>query len=178
MKKRMRKKSEQKIILFADIRGFSRGLSENPPSKMIDFIYDFYTIGRKAIHNYEFAKYAGGDEILACFTDANYAVESALLLRQNLTPALMKYGLDVGIGVHKDEVCILDTHDGDFGVIHIGLAYNIAKRLEQTSYGGDITISEVLFNELKREFQDKFTVKQEMKLRGWGWPVKVRISIR
>jgi class 3 adenylate cyclase len=176
-KRKSYKKITHQTILFADIRGFSRGLFINSLRHVTDIIYDFYVVGSKILKDTIYLHFSG-DEILASFREPNTAVQCAFNFRDQVTPFLSKVGLDVGIGIHEDKVCSMYTNNSNFRTIHIGLAYNIAKRLEQISYGGDITISRKVYLTLEGKLQEQFTLKQEYKLRGFVKPVTIWVSMR
>ena len=167
----------ERVVLFSDIRGSSRTTVEQSLHKIAEITEKFYAVCKKVMVGMEFLEFYA-DESLAINSDSNAMVRKSLILRAELTSILSKIGLDVGIGIHKDKILYLETNDLDMGVIKVGSSLNIAKRLEESSYGGDIIISETVYDELTDKLKKEFKVKQEIKLRGWGLPIQTRVSIR
>lgn len=171
------KRKVQRVVLFLDVRGYTRSVSENGLVQLARVIKTLYEECRKCINYSEFERFQG-DEIMVVYTDPVRAVDNAFKIRDKVTTVLAEIGLDAGIGIHMDEVYYLNTRDKDFGYIQIGQGFNIAKRLESASYGGDITISEPVYRELDRGQKRRFKIKQTLKIKGWGIEIPVRVSCR
>ncbi len=172
-----KKRTIERVVMFLDIRGYTRSVSENNLKTLAEITKELYEASRKILKGCEFMKFQG-DEVMGVHTNCSVLVRKAFRLRTASTKILEKIGLDAGIGIHKDRVYFLDTKTKDFGTIQVGQAFNIAKRLEQASYGGDITISENVYKELTPSLKRKFTIKQELLIKGWGVSVETRVSVR
>jgi len=151
-------------ILFCDIRGFTGMSQEASPEVIADFLNNqFFTpMGEIA---YEFNGIVDkhiGDSIMVVFnssdqtySDATNAVRSALAMQkkaQQINDELKHkngLGLDIGIGISTGNV-----FSGILGSLRkkeftsIGMAVNVAARLENLAGKGEILISESTFEKL------------------------------
>jgi len=166
-----------KTVLFLDLRGASRLVGEDNLEKLAEIVRSLFEKARKELRDAEFRRYQG-DEIMAVYSEAIPAVNDALRLRKECSKMLFEVGLDAGIGIHRDKGFFWDTMDKDIKIIRFGDVFNIAKRLEGASYGGDITISETVFHELDPEVRKHFAAKQSMKIKNWGKSLRTYVSVR
>ena len=173
-------------VLFVDIRGFTTMSEKLAPEEVSQILNEFLSEVTKCVfrHSGMLDKFIG-DAAMAVFnapTDlSDYlfkAVCAAVDIRncgETLGKRLQeRYGNSVnfGIGLNCGEAVV-----GNIGCeirmdyTAIGDTVNTAARLEAKAAGGEILISEALYERLKDRIDARF--KEEMTLKGKALPVKV-----
>lgn len=173
-------------VMFVDIRGFTPLSESLPPEEVAQVLNEYLSEVTKCVfsHNGMLDKFIG-DAAMAVFnapTDLeDYLFEAvcAAVDIKNCGEALRnrlaeKYGKTVnfGIGLNCGEAVV-----GNIGCeirmdyTAIGDTVNTAARLEAKAAGGEILISERLYERLKDRIDARF--KDEMTLKGKALPVKV-----
>jgi len=147
----------QAVVLFADVRGFTRICEERKPEEVITFLNTYFTVVTQIIfdHGGVLDKYIG-DGLMAFFgvpiaqgNEAEQAVRAALAIRQSLVK-LKAQGQaagdfpikEIGIGINGGEVVV-----GNVGSeVHqeytlLGDTVNVAARLESSARSGEVLIA-------------------------------------
>jgi adenylate cyclase len=162
-------------VLFADIRGFTRRSTGEPPERVVELLNRFLTLAVAAVEDNggEVNKFLG-DGLLAlfnaeppCLTHADCALTAACELLERLDTlneeltALGQEGLRVGVGIHTGPALVgcvgasIPLADGrqrlrrEFTAI--GETVNLAQRVEQLTkeHGGPILLSEATYQRLQ-----------------------------
>jgi adenylate cyclase len=154
-------------VLFADIRNFTRMSAGAPPEKIAGFLNDrfFAPMGEIAFgHNGTIDKHIG-DSVMVAFgspvaheEDPEKAVLAAIemqLQAKKIDGMLLQqndgFRLKIGIGIATG-----DVFSGVLGSFRkkeftsVGMAVNIASRLQDMAAGGEILISEETYLKIKR----------------------------
>jgi class 3 adenylate cyclase len=115
-----------------------------------------------------------GDEVMAIFREPGQAVACALALQEAVRPHLAPYGLGAGVGLHCGEVV-----EGLFGTSNkkvfsvMGMAVNIAKRLEGCAGAGEVVVSEALWRQVEPERDVVAKPLDPVALKGVPEPVRI-----
>ena len=160
--------------VFSQVRELDIFLEKNGFDDTLRILFSYYKSCRRFFSKSTLIQYTAG-EVMGLFEDPVIAVKQSIRLRDELTPKLQIKNLDVGIGIHEDDVAVCKT-SFDSKVL-IGRALNIGKRLEQSSYGGDITISRNLYIKLPAEIRKFFKMSQAIRLKKWGISINAYVSM-
>lgn len=173
-------------VLFVDIRGFTTMSEKLAPEEVSQILNEFLSEVTKCVfrHSGMLDKFIG-DAAMAVFNaptdlpDYLFKAVCAAVDIRNCGEALgnrlrEQYGNSVnfGIGLNCGEAVV-----GNIGCeirmdyTAIGDTVNTAARLEAKAAGGEILISEALYEQLKDRIEARF--KEEMTLKGKALPVKV-----
>jgi class 3 adenylate cyclase len=177
------------VVLFADLRGFTRMTESIGVVQLVDMLNLFFTVLTDAAYEHEGTIFnMAGDSLLVGFNvpfsqadAAARAWRTAADMQSRFGPIAAdwraRYGIvtGVGIGMCRGEVVI-----GNVGSPHymnytvIGNAVNIAARLMQTAEGGEILIPNELYGAI-RGLVPAGGVKSRslMTLRGTSEPLEV-----
>ncbi len=145
------------VVLFADVRGFTRICEERPPEDVITFLNTYFNAVTQIIfeHGGVLDKYIG-DGLMAFFgvplatgNEAEQAVRAALAIRQALVKlraegqAVGDFPIrEIGIGINGGEVVV-----GNVGSeMHqeytlLGDTVNVAARLEALARSGEVLVT-------------------------------------
>jgi class 3 adenylate cyclase/DNA-binding response OmpR family regulator len=154
-------KRQEISVLFADLRGFTAFSEHAPPEQLVEVLNQYFALAVEAILSQEgtLDKFMG-DAVMALFNaplpqpdHALRAVKAALtmqaaMLRGNTTVA----GLSFGIGLHVGQAVV-----GNIGTAQqmnytaIGDTVNLAKRLQEYAEGGQVILSQAIY-EAARDF--------------------------
>lgn len=171
----------QKVsVLFSDIRGFTRMCLETPPDVIVKFLNDRYFVPLGEIayqYNGTVDKHIG-DSIMVVFgtpvsfeDDALRAVQAAIAMQKKVDQINEKseenYGLplNVGIGIASGRVfsgIIGSLRKKEFS--SVGMAVNMAARLQAMAAGGEILLSENTFQAVRSSVSA--TALPPMKIKG------------
>jgi adenylate cyclase len=166
-------------MLFADVRG-STALSEKmSPSEFSQLINRFYTGSTKLIIEEDgLVEKLAGDSV-AAFWGAGFAgpeyVRRTVKVAQNLSRAMERQGIPVGIGVHSGVAYFgaMGAADGLTEISAIGDEVNTAARLASKAASGEIILSEAA---LKAAGIDGSALEsRSLELKGISEPVPVRV---
>lgn len=166
-------------MLFADVRG-STALSESmSPTEFSRLINRFYTGSTKIIVDADgLVEKLAGDSV-AAFWGAGFAgldyVRRTVGVAQDLSIAMARQGIPVGIGVHSGVAYFgaMGTADGLTDISAIGDEVNLAARLASKAEAGEIVVSE---QALARAGLDGSELESRtLELKGISAPVQVRV---
>jgi len=150
-----RRERREAVILFADLRGFTRLTGQNPPDKVVDLLDEFFTEMIDIVHRYEgiilgFA----GDEIMVGFNlpydqpDANHrALRTAAEMQRRfavLKQTWSEQGMTVGLGVGMSRGMVIIGNVGGptrMDYTTVGQTVNMAHRLVEGAEDGQIVAS-------------------------------------
>lgn len=181
-------KGERKrvTVLFADIRGFTPLSERLPPEEVVEMLNETLAEMTTVIFKYEgtIDKFIG-DCIMAVFgapiahrDDVSRALKAAIEIQEGLIKDNVerirrrKEPIMVGIGINVGEVVVGNIGSKerlDYTVI--GDSVNLASRLQEFARGGEIIISDMVYNEVKDHFE--FDPPVSVRVRGKAEPVNV-----
>lgn len=109
-----------------------------------------------------------GDAFLVEFYSALEALECAVDIQNTIhdNPRLRKERLEVRVGIHVGDVV---EKDGDV----FGDAVNIASRIEPLAHGGDICISEQVYDQVRNKISYPLAKLESQDLKNVAFPVDV-----
>ena len=173
-------------ILFADIRGFTAMSERMEPQKVVELLNEFFSEMTNLVfeHGGTLDKYLG-DGIMAIFgapipkpDDAVRSVKTAIDMQQALVRLNSRWEargqrpLEIGIGVHSGPVTagiIGSPNRMDYTVI--GQPVNLASRLCAHAAGGQILVSQSVFQQLQGSAPAK--VLDPIRVKGQEAPVEI-----
>jgi class 3 adenylate cyclase len=177
------------VVLFADLRGFTRLSETVPVSKIVPMLNEFFTELTAAAHENEGTVFSmAGDSLLVGFNvpitqpDASErALETGRSMIRRFAPVALRWraehGLSVGIGIgiEAGEVVVGNVGSPTFmSYTIIGDAVNVAARLMQMAAPGEILIGPGAFLSLKGLLGGAAeSDRREVSLRGKAEPVEV-----
>ncbi|MCB0196980.1 MAG: response regulator [Anaerolineae bacterium] len=157
---------QEVTILFADIRGFTTFSEDRDPEQLIDVLNSYLALAVKAILAEEgtLDKFMG-DAVMAIFNaplaqsdHAIRAVRAALTMQQAIDQYNREHAvgqaLSFGIGLHRGQAVV-----GNIGTAQqmnytaIGDTINLAKRLQEYAAGGDILLSQAIYQPLQNQIE-------------------------
>jgi adenylate cyclase len=151
--------------LFADIRGFTRYAQTHPAPRVVELLNLVFKELTSVVFKWRgtFDKYLG-DAIMAVYgapvgyhDDALRAIRTAMDMQIAFTTLCESWTdeeereLGLGIGIHTGEAVVGNVGTEslmDYTVV--GDAVNVAQRLEELSWGGQILISEETYQKVRR----------------------------
>jgi class 3 adenylate cyclase len=165
---------QERTILFADIRGFTRWSERHQPEEAVAMLNHYFETAERIWKNSSVIKteYAG-DEIMGVFPAAPEAVQVAERLRVELGALLNELGLGIGIGLHTGPVI-----EGLMGGVEVkayrfvGDTVNTAKRISSEAQPGQVLLSESTF--LQSGAVAVVDAPFEMSAKGKAEPLNVR----
>ncbi|MBI4689539.1 MAG: hypothetical protein HY754_04640, partial [Nitrospirae bacterium] len=158
-------------VMFTDMKGFTPLVKTKGPIAGAAVVHKHNEILMDAINtnNPLFVKAEGGDETMSVYNESTDAIKAAIHVQKSLKKyngnkpkeeqIQVKIGLDCGD-------CIVKERDA------IGVAVNIAKRLESTAKADEILVSENLYRAVKNSDELIFRLVDIVELKGIG-PTKV-----
>ena len=181
------------VVLFADLRGFTRLSETVPVSKIVPMLNEFFTELTAAAHENEGTVFSmAGDSLLVGFNvpitqpdAAERALETGRSMIRRFAPVALRWraehGLSVGIGIgiEAGEVVVGNVGSPTFmSYTIIGDAVNVAARLMQMAAPGEILIGPGAFLSLKALLGGAAASdRREVAIRGKAEPVEV-LAIR
>jgi len=177
------------VVLFADLRGFTRLSETVPVSSIVPMLNEFFTVLTEAAYENEGTVFSmAGDSLLVGFNvplpqadAAERALNSARAMVERFRPVSLRwqrdYGVSVGIGIgiEAGEVIVGNVGSPAFmSYTIIGDTVNVAARLMQTAQPGEILIGpgagQPLDSILQRSGERS---RREVALRGKAHPLDV-----
>jgi adenylate cyclase len=152
--------SQFKAILFADISGSSalyKSSGNQGAKEIVDFLLDAMGVIVRN-NNGEIIK-SIGDEIMTCFDDCNSCLTAATEMQMKFNSILQQPELGLSVGFGFGEV-ICDKND------IFGEAVNDAAYLTHVAKGGQILLSESVFNHLDLKAKSKASEFDRVKMKG------------
>lgn len=161
-----RRERRHAVVMFADIRSFTRFTRLVEPDEVIERLNKFFTKMTEVVYRYEGTIFElTGDEILVAFNApfdqldaANRAVETAIAMQKRFNALRMELfeelstGFGMGIGIDEGNVIV-----GNVGAETrmtfrmVGDAVNTAHRLVDIAVDGQIVVSEGICQNLQLE---------------------------
>ena len=161
-----RRERRHAVVMFADIRSFTRFTRLVEPNEVIERLNKFFTKMTEVVYRYEGTIFElTGDEILVAFNApfdqldaANRAVETAVAMQKRFNALRMdlfeelRTGFGMGIGIDEGNVIV-----GNVGAETrmtfrmVGDAVNTAHRLVDIAVDGQIVVSEGIYQNLQIE---------------------------
>ena len=163
-------------ILAADVVGYSRLMEQDEAGT-----FERLRAHRKELFEPEIARHHGrvfklmGDGLLAEFASAVNAVECAIAVQRGLAErnAGLPEGqrIDCRIGVNLGDL-IVETESGGASDMH-GDGVNIASRLQTLAEPGEVLVSGVVYDQLKKKVEAGFEFLGEQKVKNIAEPVRL-----
>ncbi|MDQ7004509.1 MAG: adenylate/guanylate cyclase domain-containing protein [Ghiorsea sp.] len=157
------------VIFFSDVRGFTSYSEHERPEVVVENLNKLFELQADIIHQYDgvIDKFVG-DEIMAMFPKnaSQGAVQAGLEIQQAIKDS-QEVNFDVGVGVHYGEALLgsIGTHDRrDYTVI--GNIVNTGARFCGAAKGGEVIISDVVYQQLDEVTQQRFMLSEPLKLKG------------
>ena len=188
-----RRERRHAVVMFADIRSFTRFTRLVGPTEVIDRLNKFFTKMTEVVYEYEGTIFElTGDEILVAFNapfdqaDAqNRAVETAVAMQKRFNALRLELfedlttGFGMGIGIDEGSVIV-----GNVGAETrmtfrmVGDAVNTAHRLVDIAADGQIVVSESVYQNLQTAASpllqaNPLTLLGEVKIRGKDEPERL-----
>lgn len=164
---------QNRSIVFIDIRGFTPWCEKNTPDNVATLLSSYYQVVEPAATIGNPLKVTlTGDEVMAIYSSPELAIVSAKQMQKVATELLIKYGLTAGCAVHGGSVIegvIGSNQVRTYAVI--GDVVNTAKRLENATPGGEITISETIYQALLGKIEVKSC--EAITAKGKSEPLKI-----
>ncbi len=155
-------KRRERSILFMDIRNFTHWSESQTPEKVVDMLNAYFETAERVWSNTEIIKVKfTGDEVMLVFATTDIAAQCALDLNRETWELLKSYGLSAGTGVHSGQVVegLMGSEDVK-GYDIIGDAVNTAKRICDVAEGGEVLISQSVYEKIG----DRATVLETRKI--------------
>lgn len=162
-------------ILFTDLRGSTAMYAERGDPQAYKMVREHFDILSDAIERNRgvFIKTIG-DSVMASFVKGADAINAVFESQSALRARTAEMGgeLVLKAGIHAGPCLAVNLNDSlDF----FGTVVNTAARLEGLSHGNDVIVSDVVFNEAKKEITQFCTVEDiNAKLRGLKETVHIR----
>ena len=167
---------KQMIVLFSDIRNFTRLSEKMTPEENFIFVNAYYSVmGPVVRKNHGFVDKYIGDAIMALFDDADDAVRAAIEMLVTLKEYNRKASpkrpepLRIGIGLHKGKLRLgtVGERNRMDGTV-ISDAVNLASRIESLTklYGVEILVTETIYRSI--ESPDNYPIRliDKVKVKG------------
>lgn len=150
-----RRERRDALILFADLRGFTRLTAEHPPNDVIMLLNDVFTEMIDIVYQHEGVVFdIAGDELMVGFNvpysqpDARHrALATAIAMQQRFAELQQKWaaqGMNVGMGVGINSGQVVLGHVGGrsrMSYAMVGEAVNVAHRLVEIAEDGQIVVA-------------------------------------
>jgi len=175
---------ESVVILFADVRGFSRFAQNHPPEEVMRVVNAYLGVMTDALHARGglLDKYTG-DGLMAMFrlersASVAGAVETALAMR-DATLALSRElkaegekSLRVGISMHAGEavVGLIGNSERQVNFTALGHTVVVAARLQTLTGGGEVVVSKEIHDAVSDLF--RMEPRPEVNVKGISEPVQ------
>ncbi|WP_420627774.1 response regulator [Candidatus Leptofilum sp.] len=164
-----RRERRRAVVMFADIRSFTRFTRLVDPNEVIERLNKFFTKMTEVVYRFEGTIFElTGDEILVAFNApfdqadaANRAVETAVAMQKRFNALRMELfeelnaGFGMGIGIDEGNVIV-----GNVGAETrmtfrmVGDAVNTAHRLVDIAVDGQIVVSKGVYDKLEVNSSD------------------------
>lgn len=175
---------ENVVILFADVRGFSRFAENHPPEEVMRVVNAYLGVMTDALHARGglLDKYTG-DGLMAMFrlerqgsvagaVDAALAMRDAALELSRELKAEGEKSLRVGISLHAGEavVGLVGNAERQINFTALGHVVVVAARLQTLTGGGEVIVSKEIHEAVDGEFT--MEPRPEVHVKGVSQPVK------
>ena len=179
------------VVLFADLRGFTRLSETVPASSIVPMLNEFFTEITAAAHDNEGTVFSmAGDSLLVGFNvpiaqpdAAARAFATARSMIQRFAPVARRWkaehalSVGLGVGIEAGEVVVGNVGSPTFmSYTIIGDAVNVAARLMQMAAPGEIVIGPGACRSLKPLLGDTAAGdRRQVALRGKAEPMEVLV---
>lgn len=161
-----------RAVVFMDIRGFTLWCEQTSPQTVAHLLNAYYQQVEPIVSHYNPLRITfTADEIMVIYATPQQALAAAQGMQTVATALLAPHGLGAGCGIHYGTVV-----EGLFGgddvrtYTVIGDVVNTAKRIEGATAAGEITISDVLYQQVAEQVQVKEL--RTLHLKGKAEPLK------
>ncbi len=168
---------QQVTILFADIRGFTSFSEKLEPEKLVDTLNEYLSMAATSILMYEgtLDKFMG-DAVMGIFNapleqedHVLRAVRAAIAMQRTIADYHRNLGqkqcLSFGVGLHTGEAVVGNVGMSDrMDYTAIGDTVNLAKRIQESTPGGKILVSDTVYDIVKDSVKALF--HKEMNVKG------------
>lgn len=156
-----RREMREAVVMFADLRGFTRLTVEQPPNLALTILHDWFSQMMDIVNDYEGLVFnTAGDELMISFNvpytqeDVNLrALDAAIAMQARFGGMQMiwrdaQIDLGMGIGINRGMVVL-----GHVGGRHrmtytmVGEAVNLAHRLVEIAHDAQIVVTEAIIDE-------------------------------
>ncbi len=160
-------------VLFADVRGYTQTVAASSPADLGDRMAAFQRWAASAVaeHHGVVDKFAG-DAVMATFNVSGTSVdhaEHAVLCGREIADKGAAGGLPVGVGIATGAAVVGRLSTGA-NLSVLGLATNLAARLQAASGAGEVTVSEETYRRLGGPIKEG-AERIELELKGFPEPV-------
>jgi class 3 adenylate cyclase/TolB-like protein len=162
-------------ILLADVSGYSALVGDND-ERTARAIKQLQHAVRRIVEDAKgYADARAGDAIFASFDSVVAAVETALAIQRAVADQEFEgQRLQVRIGIHFGDVLIREGTTIGEGV---GDAINIAARLQTLARPGTVCISEAVYVQVHKKFDEHFVDLGKQQLKNISYPVHAYLLI-
>ena len=191
-----RRERRQAVVLFADLRDFTRMIVSVEPNKAIPLLNEFFTGMTDIVYESDGTVFdLTGDEVMVGFNvpfdqpDAHYrALRTAIEMQRRFNELrrkwLAQFGVTLGLGIGIDQGNVVVGNVGAESRMTfrmVGEAVNIAHRLVDLAEDGQIVITESIYEAIKKDVPrllEVITFEQlgPLELRGKPDPQKLYIT--
>lgn len=177
------------VVLFADLRGFTRLSETVPVSSIVPMLNEFFSVLTEATYEHEGTVFSmAGDSLLVGFNvplpqpdAARRAYDTARAMVTRFQPVahrwVREHGVSagIGVGIEAGEVIVGNVGSPAFmSYTIIGDAVNVAARLMQLAKSGEILIGPTALESLGSLASTvDGNAKQEVAIRGKAQPIEV-----
>lgn len=152
------------VILFADLRGFTRMAEQFPPTRVVDLLNQYFSLLTGIAYRYEGVIFnMAGDSLLVGFGvpfEQPDAAERAIRAGYDMLAEFeslsaewkLKHGLETGLGVGVNKGEVVAGNVGSPAYMNftiIGDAVNVASRLMQRARAGELLLSDRVMQALQ-----------------------------
>ena len=162
-------------ILFGDVTGYSAlvGEDDDRTARAIEQLQSVVRAIVTEAKGYVAAR--AGDAIFASFDSVVAAVQAALTIQRRVSEEEFQgHRLQVRIGVHFGDVLVRDGASLGEGT---GDAINIAARLEALARPGTVCVSEAVYLQVRRKFDETFIDLGRQQLKNIPYPVHAYLMV-
>lgn len=161
-----RRERREAVVLFADLRDFTRMIVTVEPNKAIPLLNEFFTEMTGIVHEFDGTVFdLTGDEVMVGFNfpfdqeDSHYrALVTAITMQRRFDELRQRWfaqlgvTLGLGIGIDKGNVVVGNVGSETRMTFRmVGEAVNIAHRLVDLAADGQIAITETIYEAVQRD---------------------------
>lgn len=151
-----RREMREAVVMFADLRGFTRLTVEHPPNLVLTVLHDWFSQMMDIVNDYEGLVFnTAGDELMISFNvpytqqDVNLrAIDAAIAMQQRfggIQSLLRDEQIDLGMGIGINRGMVVLGHVGGrhrMTYTMVGEAVNLAHRLVEIADDAQIVMTE------------------------------------
>ena len=177
-------KKQNITVLFSDIRNFTRSCERLEPEIMVNYLNQYFTAMAEKIfeHQGTINKFVG-DMVVALFGapaqlphNERQAVEAAITMQECLRvfpDEWIKSNFHTGIGINNGDMIVGNVGSNQHqDYTAIGDPVNVASRLQSMARGGQILVTESIYQKTRKNFEYR-KFDQVVSLKGRDEPVQV-----